>query len=183
MNTVEPIRGKKLIHEFAEVLKSYSERDYVIFMCGIYLGRRISDILSLKVKDVKDKDFLYIRESKKNKDSTILINRELKKILKEYCKDKKDDEFLFPSVYGDGSVPITRQRYWQILKKAAAEIGYTEKIGCHSLRKTLGRTLYESGIDCTVIMHILGHDDVNYTKRYIGVTSDEINKILSSVKY
>ena len=70
MNSVEPIRGKNTINKFAQVLRSYSERDYVLFLTGIYLGRRISDILPLKVKDVKDREYVYFRESKKTRKLT-----------------------------------------------------------------------------------------------------------------
>ena len=61
MNSVEPIREQSAIDGIAEKLKEYSQRDYVLFYMGIYLGRRISDILSLRVKDVKDKDYIYFR--------------------------------------------------------------------------------------------------------------------------
>ena len=65
MNTVEPLRGTNTIERFARVLKSYSDRDYVLFLTGLYLGRRISDILKLRVRDVKGKDYIYFREAKK----------------------------------------------------------------------------------------------------------------------
>lgn len=165
MNSVEPIRGKEMINEFARVLRSYSERDYVLFMAGIYLGRRISDILPLKVRDVKNRGYVYFRESKKNKESYLKINKKLMRIFKDYCADKEDDEYLFPPLKGKRNRHITRQQYWNILNKAAAEIGYEDKIGCHTLRKTLGHELYVSGVDITMIMLILNHDDVNYTKR------------------
>lgn len=183
MNSVEPLRGKNLIQDMADVLKSYSERDYVLFMTGLYLGRRISDILPLRVGDVKGKDYIYFRESKKNKESNLKINKQLKQILYDYCKGKKDTEYLFPPRRGKKNRHITRQQYWNVLNKAAQELGYEQKIGCHTMRKSLGRYLYEKGIDVTVIMLVLGHDDVNYTKRYIGVTEDEINSILDKVVF
>lgn len=179
MNSVEPIRGKDTINEFAKVLRSYSERDYVLFMTGIYLGRRISDILPLKVRDVKDKEYVYFREAKRNKEAYLKINKKLIGIFKSYCADKDDDEFLFPPLRGKKNRHISRQQYWNILNKAAAEIGYKDKIGCHSLRKTLGHELYSMGVDITMIMLVLNQDDVSYTKRYIGVTADEINNALS----
>ena len=183
LNTVEPIRGKDMIIDIAEILKSYSERDYVLFMTGIYIGRRISDILPLRVSDVKDKDYIYFREKKTGKETNIIINKKLKSIYKQYCKDKKLNEYLFPPLKGKKNRHITRQQYWNILQKAAQDLGYGHKIGCHSMRKSLGRKLYEDGVDVAVIMMILGHDDIKTTKRYIGVTGDEINSILSKVDF
>lgn len=183
MNSVEPIRNRDLIQELAEVLKENNERDYVLFMCGLYLGRRISDLLPLKVKDVRDKDFVYFREAKKNKEITLNINKDLKKILKQYCKGKRDYEYLFRRSRGKANEHISRQRYWKILNDAAKKIGYEEKIGCHSLRKSLGYWLYQNGVDPYKIMLILNHDDINYTKRYIGVTRDDINDVLKKISF
>lgn len=183
MNTVEPLRGKNIINDFAEVLRSYSERDYVLFMTGLYLGRRISDILPLKAKDVRNKEYLYFRESKKNKESYLKINKRLQTIYKSYCSGMADNDFLFAPLRGNKNRHISRQQYWHVLNKAAEELGYEDKIGCHTLRKTLGRELYHQGTDITMIMLILGHDDVNYTKRYIGVTADEINSVLGKLSF
>ena len=67
MNTVEPIRDMNLVIDVADYLKSNNERDYVMFMFGIYTGLRISDILLFRVRDVREKDAVYIREEKTGK--------------------------------------------------------------------------------------------------------------------
>lgn len=182
MNTVQPIRDFNTIQDIADVLREKSERDYVLFMTSLYLGRRISDILPLKVRDVRNKQKIYIREKKKNKEITLIINDELKKIFKEYCKNKPDREYLFRRSKGK-NLPITRQQWWFILNQAAKKIGYEEKIGCHTPRKSLGHYLYEQGVDAYKIMLILNHDDIDYTKRYIGVTEDDINATLAKVSF
>ena len=67
LNTVEPIRDMDLVLDVADYLKAQNERDYVLFMFGIYTGLRISDILKFRVRDVKDKqgkkDFEYLFKS------------------------------------------------------------------------------------------------------------------------
>ena len=60
LNTVEPIREMDLVLDVADYLRSKNERDYVLFMFGIYTGLRISDILKLRVRDVREKDYVYI---------------------------------------------------------------------------------------------------------------------------
>ena len=52
MNTVEPIRDKETVIDIAECLRKDSERNYVMFLFGIYSGLRISDILKFRVRDV-----------------------------------------------------------------------------------------------------------------------------------
>lgn len=182
MNTVEPIRDFNVIQDIADVLKEQRERDYVLFMTCLYLGRRICDVLPLRVRDVRDKKQIYFREKKKNKEITIIINDELRSIYKEYCKNKRDYEYLFKRSKGK-NLPISRQQYWKILNDAAKKVGYEEKIGCHTPRKSLGRYLYESGVDVYKIMLILNHEDIDYTRRYIGVTEDELNAVLAKVSF
>ncbi|WP_243720469.1 hypothetical protein [Macrococcoides canis] len=55
MNSVEPIRDVKKIHEMKEVPAYYgSERDVFLFNLGINCGLRVSDMLGLKKKDILD---------------------------------------------------------------------------------------------------------------------------------
>ena len=91
MNTVEPIRDMDLVMDLADYLKSNNERDYVLFMFGIYTGLRISDILKFRVRDVKGKDAVYIREKKTGKEKRFPINSELRPVIDEYISGKADD--------------------------------------------------------------------------------------------
>lgn len=181
-NTVEPIRDFNVIQDIADALRDMSERNYVLFMTGLYLGRRISDILPLRVRDVRDKKQISFREQKTNKEITLDINEDLKKVFRTYCKGKRDYEYLFRRSRGK-NLPITRQQYWYVLNQAAKKVGYEEKIGCHSMRKSLGRWLYNNGVDIYKIMLILNHDSIEDTKRYIGVTQDEMNEALHMVSF
>ena len=55
MNFVEPIRDPDDIQAMKDYLKEWNERNYMLFVFGINLGLRISDIIKLKVKDVQGK--------------------------------------------------------------------------------------------------------------------------------
>lgn len=182
MNTVEPIRDYGLILDIADYLKSKNQRDYVLFMTGIYLGRRITDMLSFKVRDVKGKNYIYFREGKTNKEARIAINDDLIKIYKDYVKDKKDYEYLFRSRQGRNK-SISRQRVWQILNDAANYFEYKDCIGCHTLRKTFGYWLYKETKDAVAIKDLLNHSDISVTKRYIGVTQDSKDSLVRGLSF
>ena len=62
MNTVEPIRDINTVWDIADYLGEKSERNKIMFLFGIYVGIRVSDILSLKVRDVRDMNYVSIRE-------------------------------------------------------------------------------------------------------------------------
>ncbi|MGL4761868.1 MAG: tyrosine-type recombinase/integrase [Sarcina sp.] len=182
MNTVEPIRDMTMIRDIADYLKDKSERDYVLFMTGIYLGRRITDMLSFKVRDVRNKNYIYFREGKTSKEARIAINDDLRRIYKEYTKGMKDYEYLFKSRQGKNK-HISRQRVWQILNEAAEYFEYRENIGCHTLRKTFGYWLYKETKDAVAIKDLLNHSDISITKRYIGITQDSKDSIVRGLSF
>ena len=70
------------VMDIARYLKQNNERDYVMFTTGIYSGLRVSDILKLRVKDVRGKDYIAMREKKTKKEKRFIINKNLKKFLK-----------------------------------------------------------------------------------------------------
>ena len=60
MTTVEPIRKKEDIKKVEKVLEKQSFRNLLLFTLGTNCGLRISDILRLNVRDVKNRNFIYI---------------------------------------------------------------------------------------------------------------------------
>ncbi|AOT72539.1 hypothetical protein Gferi_25085 [Geosporobacter ferrireducens] len=64
---------------------------------------------------------------------------------------------------------------WTILKNACAALGVKENVGTHTLRKTWGYWAWKSGVPLPIIMEVLNHSSLSVTKRYLGITQDEIN--------
>lgn len=180
MNTVEPIRDIDKVLDIADYLREKNTRDYVMFMFGIYSGLRISDILLFRVRDVKDKNYISIREKKTDKEKRFPINDDLKPILKKYIEDKEDYEYLFKSPRGNK--PISRQQAYNILSAAGKEFGL-DSIGTHTLRKTWGYHAYQTTKDAVGIKEILNHSDISITLRYIGINQDNKDKIMKSVSF
>lgn len=180
MNIVEPIRDKEIIKEIANKLKEKNYRDFMLFYFGIYTGLRISDILQFKVKDVRGKRGYNIREKKTKKQKMYDWNRTLKKELDKYIEGKADDEYLFKSRQGNKA--ITRQRAYQILKKACQECGI-QNIGTHTLRKTFGYHTYKNTKDIGLLMDMFNHSEEVITLRYIGLTQEMGNKAIKDLKY
>lgn len=175
--------------EIAEYLKTQNSRDYILFMFGIYSGLRISDILPLKVKDIRGKSRLYIREKKTGKEKTIFLNKELQAALKDYVKDMNDWEYLFSSRQRTSktrkdkeSKPMTRQRAIQILKETALQFDI-ENVGTHTLRKTFGYHMYQDTKDIATIQAIFNHSSPSTTLRYIGVDQDKKDNLVKGLSF
>ncbi|WP_391123470.1 tyrosine-type recombinase/integrase [Psychrobacillus sp. L3] len=185
MNFVQPIRDPVLIKQIEQFLKNNNERNYILFLLGIYTGLRISDILSLKVKDLKEKNYLIINEKKtrkkKNNTRTIELNPILKRGLKKFLIDKSSDDYVIKSRVGNNK-PITRERAYMILREVANEFDI-DSLACHSMRKTLGFHLYQQTKDVVLVQKLLNHENPSYTLRYIGVEQDLVNSKLGGFKY
>ena len=187
MNIVVPIKDLDDLEEMCRKLrnghrklqtekkKEQAERNYIMFMVGIYSGLRISDILKLKIKDVKNKKYIEVREKKTNKFKKFPINRKLKKELDDYVKDKDESRYLFVSQKGRGYRPLGYKGAYDIIKKVADELDI-ESVGTHSMRKTFGYHYYKKTKDIGTLQKIFNHSNPRTTLDYIGITQISIDK-------
>ena len=172
MNFVEPIRDADVFHDIQASLLKTKPRNYVLVMTGTYTGLRISDILKLKVKDVRNKKYIDVKEKKTNKRNIIEINPLLRKVYKDYTVDMDDEEYLFRKSYINK--PITREQAWKIMKEIGEEFG-VENLGTHTLRKTFGFHYYNQTGDIATLMQMFNHSKESITLKYIGITQDTMN--------
>jgi integrase len=180
MNFVEPIRDPAVVEDIANYLRAGSERNYIMFLTGIYTALRITDILSLKVYDVKDKDHITLREKKTGKQRIIELNPILKKALKTYVKDTDPGEYLIKSRQGCNK-PIDRSTAYRIIQTAALQF-HLENIGTHTLRKTFGYHYYSQTKNIAQLMKILNHSRESDTLRYIGIDQEHLNKAIKNFR-
>lgn len=175
-NTVDAITNKKDIERMKKALHG---RNRLMFVTGVSLGLRISDLLSLKLGDVRGKTHLTITEEKTKKRRPIKLS---KTVMGEVDKlEGTDSDYLFQSRKGDNR-PISRVQAYRILNDAAKRAGLNIKIGTHTLRKTFGYQLYSQGIDITRIMEILNHSTPAMTLKYIGITAKEIDDAYEAIE-
>ncbi|HAM80383.1 tyrosine-type recombinase/integrase [Ornithinibacillus bavariensis] len=150
------------------------ERDYIMFLIGINTGLRVSDILALKVSDVKRKKRIIIKEGKTKKTRTINLTNIYDEI-QSYAKTV-DSKWLFPSRKGDKPISTT-QAYRQLQK--AADMAEIESVGTHTMRKTFGYWYYKQTKDVAQLQKILNHHHPEVTIDYIGITDEEIENELN----
>lgn len=189
MIEVNALKDKKQIESMKRVLKSNSMRDYLLFVMGINVGLRISDLLSLRLSDVlttnnKVKAEVTVHEGKTNKVRTFTINKSTSNAIKEYLStldaNYDMDMYLFKSRKGENKA-ISRVQAWQILSDSAKLVGITDTIGTHTLRKTFGYWSYKQGIDITLLQRIFNHSTPAITLRYIGITKEDIVNVYNNL--
>ena len=178
MTAVEPIRDKSLIDMVKRILKRQGSRNHLLFVMGINIGLRISDTLKLRVKDVRNKDYIELYEQKTKKFKRFPIVDAYKADLDDFIVGKDDEEWLFAS--RRGGKPITRIQAYRILQDACFEAGITARIGTHTLRKTFGYHFYQEKKDIALLQTIFNHSTPTVTLRYIGINQDMIDSNLKS---
>jgi len=179
MNLVQPIREKEKIEEIKNELLKSGYRDYLLFVAGINLGLRISDLLRLQVKDVRNKTHIILTEQKTAKSKRFLLNTNMKEIFDNYIWNLSDEEYIFKSRQGSNR-PITRMQAYRIVNIAAKQVGITDQIGTHTLRKTFGFFHYQQFKDVAILQYIFNHSAPSVTLRYIGINDDIKDKTIEN---
>lgn len=191
---VRPFYRTEEIKMMMDYFKNNDKNDeFLIFMLGILLARRIGDTLSLKWSDFyyengKKKEVLNtLIEQKTDKIIRITISDTVWKYLDWYCETKN----INPMEHFKNDILSTKAKeeaksqkeYEKALKKQSAAFRYELKkaatynglsdISTHSMRKTFGYIMHEINQfdpDCLdVLQTIYGHSDKETTKRYTGI--------------
>jgi len=182
--TVDPIRDEKVIKQIKRKLKS-SPRDHLLFVMGINNGLRISDLLDIKVNQVRNRavgEPVPIIEKKTRKANVLMINGAVHKALHLYLKSTtlNDTDYLFLSRNNDDDgnpKPLTRETVSKMVKSWTE--GLNGNYSTHSLRKTWGYFQRKKfGVSFEVICKRFGHSSPVITMRYLGIESKEVNDIL-----
>lgn len=189
----KPIKNKEKVLDIQDYLRYKSERNYILFLVGVTTGYRAGDLVNLKVRDIKEAikkgEFEIYEGKKKNSKNIRQKNRKprsvelipkLSKILKEYIKDKKDYEYIFPSRKGTNK-SLGVPRVSNILKEAGEYFDLYD-ISAHSMRKTYAYKIYiESGRDIVAVKELLGHRSIEETKLYIGLDKEKYHQYSKSL--
>jgi integrase len=180
MNLTEPIRDKRHV---SKLLSYYSERgetrnSALVSLC-VHTALRISDILRLTCDDVYDFNAQSVRESititemKTGKIKSIALTKGVVAALAAYFPNAGPGAPLILNKRTGNA--ISRVQAYRLVRAAAEAVELSQRVSCHSLRKTFGYHAWKSGVSPAVIMEIYNHSSFAVTKRYLGVTQDDQN--------
>jgi site-specific recombinase XerD len=193
MNIVEPIRDRKKIAQIKNQLRGEKRyRDLLLFTVGINSALRVSDLVKLQIGDFIDEDGeirerFWLREAKRGKRHEVIINKSIRDALEEYrtaypTLEGDSENFVFFSTRTrDYTKPITRQMAWYMVSNICKAVGLKGNYGTHTLRKTWGYHARMNGVELALIMHKLNHNNLSYTKRYLGITDDELAEVVNKL--
>ncbi|HBA89249.1 MAG TPA: site-specific tyrosine recombinase XerD [Geobacter sp.] len=144
-------------------------------------GLRVSELVGLKLGDVNLSAGYLMTIGKGDKERLVpmgesaclavigYLNQARGEMLRE-----KTSQRLFLSRLGDG---MTRQAFWNIIKKRALQAGVRNGISPHTLRHSFATHLLENGADLRSVQIMLGHADLSSTQIYTHVTRERLKRL------
>jgi integrase/recombinase XerD len=146
-------------------------RDRALILLLVRTGIRIGEALGLTMNDVdlKDRKVHLVEGEKNNRGRVVYLSNDATFTLKRWFKWRDPEkEFIF---YGKGDAPMcystARCRFVKYLNEAGLQgKGYT----VHSLRHTMASELLNAGMRLEVLQQLLGHQDIEVTRRYARLT-------------
>jgi len=172
----------------------YAERNRCLFLLGVNIGARVSELTALRIGDVwqhgKAVSVLTLRKETikgKRESYSIPLNSTAKAVVSELIAwEKKEGESLSPSAYlfasRKGGGRLTRVQAHRILKKAYDKAGITGKVTTHSMRKTVANKVYSATGDLFVVKEVLGHKNLATTQQYLGVGMDRLFDAMEAIE-
>jgi len=173
---------QKLLNVIADTASPFFKlRDLAIFSLFISTGIRVSELVSLQLKDI-DFDYKTIKVKRKgNKQQTIPLNDDMVLLLKRYLEVRPDTEKqnLFISKKGNG---VKANTVYCLVKKYLELAGLDKnKKGPHLLRHSCLTALLSKGVDLPTIQAIAGHRSIQTTTRYLHIQSKQIREAVSKI--
>ena len=174
---------------------TFEARNRGLFMLGVSIGGRISELLSLQIRDVYQNgsavtDLLFDKSIVKggevsravpvNVDGRAAIEALIDWHQKKY-KTVAPSRPLFPSRNKNGTVAMKRQTAHTMLKKAFQVAGLNGKLATHSLRKSFAQRLYEKSSDIYLVQELLGHRNVSTTQNYLGINYADARRACEAI--
>lgn len=151
-------------------------RDMTILTFFLSSGCRVSELVGLNRGDIDLRNASF-RVTRKGGNETILyMSSELVQIMTEYLGATHEDDLpidsapLFTSLQG---TRISVRAVQNMVKKYASQAAPLKNISPHKLRSTFGTNLYHATGDIYVVADVLGHSDINTTKKHYASQSEE----------
>ncbi|MEO8028639.1 MAG: site-specific tyrosine recombinase [Bryobacteraceae bacterium] len=136
-------------------------------------GLRVSELISVRLSDIEINLGIVKVTGKGNKQRLVPVGGSARKVLSDYLEGGraqilkgKATPYLFVTNRGGR---MTRQAFWQLIKKHGKSAGLFQNLSPHVLRHSFATHLVEGGADLRSVQVMLGHADISTTEVYTHV--------------
>ena len=157
-----------------------SKRNKEIVMLLLYTGVRVSELCSIKIRDIDLLNYSIKIYGKGGKFREVPLKLDLSDAIKEYIRDRdysvKDSEYLVIGQRG----ALRRDAINTMLERLTEEIGMINKLKPHTFRHTFCTRLINRGVPISTVSKLAGHSSVDTTMTfYINSSREEKMKAVS----
>lgn len=157
-----------------------NQRDSLIIELLYATGVRVSELISIKIKDIDMNEKVIKIIGKGSKERIVLFNNHTLNVLNIYLNDgyhtfnKKNNGYLILNKDGN---KLSDRYVRKVIDKLVRKAGLDLKISPHTIRHTFATDMLEEGSDLMTVKELLGHESLNTTSIYTHVTNNQIRKI------
>lgn len=169
--------GTKLTKKELEYHKKTKTRDVALLTLLLGTGIRVSECVGLNISDVNFETGGTKIRRKGGYETVIYFGEEVENALLDYLEERNrilpmegHEDALFLSLQNRR---IAVRSVEKLVKKYASRVTTLKKITPHKLRSTYGTSLYQETGDIYLVADVLGHKDVNTTRKHYAAQSDE----------
>ena len=174
---------------------TFEIRNRGLFMLGVSIGGRISELLNLQIGDVYQNgkpviDLLFDKSIVKGGEVSraVPVNSDGRRAIEalitwhgERYQNTDKSRPLFPSRNGQGAKRMSRRTAHDVLKIAFEAAGLNGHLATHSLRKSFAQRLYDKTGDIFAVQEMLGHKSVATTQKYLGVNYTSVREAVEEM--
>lgn len=177
--------GDKLTKKELAYHEKTKVRDVALLTLLLGTGIRVSECVGLDLQDVDfDNDGIKIRR-KGGYEAVVYFGEEVEYALQAYMKERKH---VIPASGHENALFLSLQNrriavrsVENLVKKYASRVTTLKKITPHKLRSTYGTNLYQETGDIYLVADVLGHKDVNTTRKHYATMEDERRRMAAKV--
>lgn len=191
MTGCRPFTDAEIVLVSGSFAGRHAARDRALFVLGVKTGFRISELLSLRVRDIwQDGEVArYVTVERRNVKGkavgrTLPLHETARQAIEAWmcaAKSLRNHDYLFRSGKGANSA-ISRQQAHKVIIDACKANGLSGKVATHSMRKTFATKVHKAlGNDVFKTQRALGHRSIQSTLSYLEIDQDEINAAILGV--
>ena len=162
----------------------FASRDYCIVMLFLNCGMRLSELVGIDIKDIRNDTLRII--GKGNKERTVYLNSGCLTAIDDYLKERNAivSPAIEPALFISATrkTRLTTRGVQQIIEKALKAAGLDGMgFSTHKLRHTAATLMHRSGgADMLALKEILGHEHVSTTEIYTHLSDEALMKAAKS---
>ena len=160
-----------------DLSKPEGQRDRAMLEVMYSSGLRVTELISLKVKQINFARGIIKIIGKGDKERIVPIGDYALEYLNKYLNDgrrknkNRNSDYLFLNRYGE---PVSRVYFFKQVKKYAQEAGIDVEVSPHTLRHCFATHMLENGAELRAVQEMLGHTNIATTQIYTNISSKRI---------